>query len=108
MQFCPICAARLIQTSNQLFCQHCGYKSEIHTKDQRFTIKTISNLLPTVEVLEGDVLNLEVLPTIEAFCEECAHKIRAETWAVAMGSEKLSNVIFYRCTFCGHTWRTTV
>lgn len=77
----------------------------MHDDYHNMTKKGISNAIPNVEVLEGDILNLEVLPTVEAICEECARTVRAETWTIANGSESISNVTFYRCPLCGHTWR---
>jgi DNA-directed RNA polymerase subunit M len=105
VQFCPTCGTRLTRTSYELFCHHCGYKSEIHDDTHMEIINSTNNRIPNVEVLEGDILNLEILPSIDTICEECSHKIKAKTWAIPIGSGNSSSVTFFRCTFCGYTWR---
>lgn len=67
---------------------------EIH--DDRIVIEDTST-----HARDGDIMNLEALPTEEVTCEECTHAVKATTWSIAT---RVGSVSFFRCPFCGHTW----
>lgn len=48
--------------------------------------------------------NVRVLPTTKIKCPECGNNI-AEWWMRQLRSADESEVRFFRCTKCKHTWR---
>lgn len=108
MEFCPRCETRLVPTSRSrasLYCLKCGHKSPI---SQRIILKDNSDALRSsnlnMAVLTRKALKLRTLPTSRAYCQECGEN-KAETWSLAVGSIGVSDIIFYRCVSCRHTWR---
>ena len=68
----------------------------------RGELTSMNATVPVVDVLDRDNMNLQALPTEEVPCEECNHIVRATTWSI---STRVGSITFFRCPFCGHTWR---
>jgi DNA-directed RNA polymerase subunit M len=105
MDFCPKCGTRLIYTSNRersLFCPQCHYKTRVlpgHLQTKALVSKSSS-----ITIVDEALGNMMILPTARVFCERCGGN-KAETWDIQTGSERISDVTFYRCISCRHTWR---
>jgi len=110
MEFCPSCGTRLIckpQSKVRFYCTKCGRKSEFSgikfLKEKSMNTKLFDS---GIAVIDSQVQKLRTLPSVNASCPKCEGK-KAETWSMAFGSEDNSQVTFFRCTSCRHTWRET-
>jgi DNA-directed RNA polymerase subunit M len=105
MEFCPHCGKLLVykrKSKGAFYCMKCGYKSE--PLEARQGTRLILGKAFNVAVVDRESLNLRTTPTVNVRCESCGGN-RAETWAVAVGSIGVSDIVFYRCISCGSTWR---
>ncbi|NYT05158.1 MAG: transcription factor S [Methanomicrobiales archaeon] len=102
MMFCPQCKSLLVSTGGQLKCRKCGYirdgvadneklKKKTHRREKEITIVDTEDQVAT-------------LPTTQVKCPECGHNT-AEWWLRQLRSADESEVRFFRCTKCRHTWR---
>lgn len=55
-------------------------------------------------VIVEDGAAIKTLPTIAIKCPKCEHNL-AEWWLRQLRSADESEVRFFRCTACRHTWR---
>jgi DNA-directed RNA polymerase subunit M len=106
MMFCPRCGKLLIRNgrSERFSCPKCGYKTKMHNNlmQKQFNVGKTS----VVSILDKGALSLITSPTVNVFCKKCGHS-KAETWNVPVGSRDISSITFYKCVYCGHTWRET-
>jgi DNA-directed RNA polymerase subunit M len=99
--FCPECKSLLISSAGQLKCRKCGYIRKIENADQMTKkVKRSEKEIMIVEE-EGQV---KTLPTIQIKCPKCENNL-AFWWLRQLRAADESEVRFFRCTECGHTWR---
>ena len=107
MEFCPDCHTRLTynpSSNHSLDCPRCGHESKLSKGDllkiRHYEKAYDSNIL----ILDNESLDLLTSQATDVYCERCGWK-KVETWTVAVGSEDLSSITFFRCVSCGYTWR---
>ena len=99
MEFCPKCKSMMMPANNIYKCRNakCGFEKAIK---ESFVSKT--------EIKERVVTVLEDremgMPTTRAKCEDCGNNT-AYWWMRQLRAADESEVRFFRCTGCGHTWR---
>ena len=99
--FCPECKTMLISSGGQLKCKKCGYIRNIGGNDQ-MKMKKRRSEKEIVIVEEGE--QVRTLPTIQIRCPKCDNNL-ACWWLRQLRAADESEVRFFRCTECGHTWR---
>ena len=91
----------MISSGGQLKCKKCGYIREIKASDgMKITKKQTEKEIVVVE--DGE--NIKTLPTIQIKCQKCENNL-AFWWLRQLRAADESEVRFFRCTECGHTWR---
>jgi DNA-directed RNA polymerase subunit M len=99
--FCPECKTMLISSGGQLKCRKCGYIRKIETSDQMKTQKMRTENEIVIVEEEGQE---RTMPTIQIKCPKCENNL-AIWWLRQLRAADESEVRFFRCTECGHTWR---
>ena len=99
--FCPECKSLMISSGGQLKCRKCGYIRKITDEDQLQIKKKRSE--KEIVIVE-DEETVRTLPTIAVKCPKCEHNL-AFWWLRQLRSADESEVRFFRCCECGHTWR---
>ncbi|MBT8507462.1 DNA-directed RNA polymerase subunit M [Methanomicrobiaceae archaeon CYW5] len=102
MMFCPECKGMLVPVGGKLKCRKCGYIEEA-TADKSVLKRTEKRDEKEIVIIE-DAEQMATLPTIAVRCPECGHDI-AEWWLRQLRSADESEVRFFRCVKCRHTWR---
>jgi DNA-directed RNA polymerase subunit M len=92
----------LISTGGQLKCRKCGYirkieASEHMTREKKRTENEIT-------IVDDEDTNIKTMPTIQIKCPKCENNL-AFWWLRQLRAADESEVRFFRCTECGHTWR---
>ena len=100
--FCPECKTMLISSAGQLKCRRCGYIRKIGGADQMVKEKKRTENEITI-VDDGDE-KIKTMPTIQIRCPKCDNNL-AIWWLRQLRAADESEVRFFRCTECGHTWR---
>jgi transcription factor S len=99
--FCPECKSMLISSGGQLKCRKCGYIRKIDDTDQmKRSVARSENEIVIVEE-EGQA---KTMPTIQIKCPKCENNL-AIWWLRQLRAADESEVRFFRCTKCDHTWR---
>jgi DNA-directed RNA polymerase subunit M len=98
--FCPKCKSMLISSGGQMKCRKCGYIKS--TKDENLLKRTRQASERTITIIEDP--SISTLPTIATKCPKCEHNT-AFWWLRQLRSADESEVRFFRCCKCGHTWR---
>ncbi|MBP2132124.1 DNA-directed RNA polymerase subunit M [Methanomicrobium sp. W14] len=91
----------LKSSGGKLKCPKCGYEQDVTDKSQ--LLKTDQRVEREIIIVDGDQ-NMTTLPTINVKCPECGND-KAEWWLRQLRSADESEVRFFRCTKCKHTWR---
>jgi DNA-directed RNA polymerase subunit M len=99
--FCPECKSLMISSAGQLKCRKCGYIRSITANDQMQIRRKRSE--KEIVIVE-DQEQVRTLPTIAVKCPKCEHNL-AFWWLRQLRSADESEVRFFRCCECGHTWR---
>jgi len=99
--FCPECGSLMISSAGQLKCRKCGYNRNIDKNDQMQIRKTRREREIVIVEEEGSV---RTLPTIAVKCPKCENNL-AFWWLRQLRAADESEVRFFRCCECGHTWR---
>jgi DNA-directed RNA polymerase subunit M len=99
--FCPECKSLMISSAGQLKCRKCGYIRKICEDDQMS--KTTRRSEKEIVIVE-DEGTIRTLPSIAIKCPKCEHN-EAFWWLRQLRAADESEVRFFRCTKCGHTWR---
>jgi len=99
--FCPECKSLMISSAGQLKCRKCGYIRKITDDDQLQKTRKRSE---KEIVIVDDEEHARTLPTIACKCPKCEHNL-AVWWLRQLRSADESEVRFFRCTACSHTWR---
>lgn len=81
-------------------CRRCGYIKS--TRDEKLLRRTSQASERTITIIEDP--SISTLPTIATKCPKCEHNT-AYWWLRQLRSADESEVRFYRCCECGHTWR---
>jgi len=98
--FCKKCG-KLLKNQNGVFvCVLCDEKSEPSSAPLIHTDKRIEREIVIVE----DTEQIKTLPTITVRCPQCNNN-EAMWWLRQLRSADESEVRFFRCTKCSHTWR---
>ena len=84
-----------------LKCRKCGYIRKITEKDQLQKTRKRSEKEIVIVEEEGSI---PTLPTIAIKCPKCENNL-AIWWLRQLRAADESEVRFFRCTECGHTWR---
>ncbi len=101
MLFCPNCGSILLPKKNSkkgLVC-NCGYSS----KEVNMVIKE-RNVVKSGKIGIVDK-NVETLPKTEEECAKCGNK-EAYYWTVQTRAADEAETRFFKCTKCGHIWRS--
>ncbi len=99
--FCQECGKLLTNQSGVLVCKSCGWVKPTGL-DSAMT-KTDKRIDKEIVIVE-DTEKLRTLPTITVKCPACKHN-EAFWWLRQLRSADESEVRFFRCTKCEHTWR---
>ncbi len=99
--FCEQCGKLLKNEGGKFVCTSCGWTkgdmSDVHlTKTDKMLEKEI--------VIVDDTEMIQTLPTIAIRCPECGNN-EAVWWLRQLRAADESEVQFFRCTKCNHTWR---
>ena len=103
MMFCPECGQLMKSKDGKLTCSKCGYAEEITAKEKEQMKKVAYMQENDILIVDGDE-NLGTKPTLAVTCPNCGHDL-AEWWLRQIRSADESEVRFFRCTKCRHTWR---
>lgn len=92
----------LISSGGQLKCRKCGYirkieASEHMTREKKRTENEIT-------IVDDEDTNIKTQPTIQIKCPKCGNNL-AFWWLRQLRAADESEVRFFRCTECSHTWR---
>jgi transcription factor S len=88
-------------SAGQLKCRKCGYIRKISDNDQ-LQKKTMRSEKEIVIVEEDG--SIPTLPTIQIKCPKCENNL-AFWWLRQLRAADESEVRFFRCCKCNHTWR---
>ena len=99
--FCPECKSMMISSAGQLKCRKCGYIRKIVGTDQ-MSIET-KRTERDIVIVEDDG-RIPTLPTTQIKCPKCECNL-AFWWLRQLRAADESEVRFFRCTSCNHTWR---
>jgi len=99
--FCPQCKSLMISSAGQLKCRRCGYIRQITESDQMKKTDPRQEKEIIFFDEEGEVATK---PTTAIKCPECGHNL-AFWWMRQLRSADESEVRFFRCVACSHTWR---
>jgi DNA-directed RNA polymerase subunit M len=100
--FCPECNSLMMSSAGQLKCRKCGYIRKINGNDQMQIMKRRSE--KEIVIVEEEGSSIRTLPTIQIKCTKCENNL-AFWWLRQLRAADESEVRFFRCTECGHTWR---
>jgi len=99
--FCPECKSLLMSSAGFLKCRKCGYNRKITDGDQLQRTRKRSEKEIVIVEEEGQI---HILPTIAIKCPKCENNL-AFWWLRQLRAADESEVRFFRCCECGHTWR---
>lgn len=101
--FCPECKTMMISSGGQLKCRKCGYIRKIETDDPKMKSKKIRTE-NEITIVDDEDTNIKTMPTIQIKCPKCENNL-AIWWLRQLRAADESEVRFFRCTKCDHTWR---
>ncbi|MFY9800108.1 MAG: transcription factor S [Methanoregula sp.] len=100
--FCPECKSLLISSGGQLKCRKCGYIRKIEVADQmKYERKRKEK---EIMIVDDEEERIKTMPTIQIKCPKCENNL-AIWWLRQLRAADESEVRFFRCTKCDHTWR---
>jgi DNA-directed RNA polymerase subunit M len=92
----------LISSGGQLKCKKCGYIRKIVGADQLKVNKPRKE--KEITIVDDEEEKIKTLPTIQIRCPKCDNNL-AFWWLRQLRAADESEVRFFRCTECSHTWR---
>ncbi|GAA5262818.1 transcription factor S [Methanocalculus sp.] len=101
MRFCPECKSLMIARSGKMHCRRCDYSEDITDSESLKVTKT--RVEKEIVIVDEDDA-IPTLPTCAIRCPECDHNV-AYWWLRQLRSADESEVRFFRCVSCSHTWR---
>jgi len=100
--FCPECKSLLFSSGGQLKCRKCGFIRKIESGDQMTKKKERTE--NEITIVDDEEDQLKTMPTIQIKCPKCGNNL-AIWWLRQLRAADESEVRFFRCTECDHTWR---
>ncbi|MCX6691973.1 MAG: transcription factor S [Methanoregula sp.] len=100
--FCPECKTMLISSGGQLKCRKCGYIRKIGRADQM--VKKRERTDNEITIVDDEDEKIRTMPTIQIRCPKCDNNL-AFWWLRQLRAADESEVRFFRCVECSHTWR---
>lgn len=91
-----------MSSGGQLKCRKCGYVRKIETTDQMK--KTKDRTENEIMIVDDEDSKIKTMPTIQIKCPKCGNNL-AIWWLRQLRAADESEVRFFRCTECDHTWR---
>jgi|APFre7841882590_1041340.scaffolds.fasta_scaffold76699_2 DNA-directed RNA polymerase subunit M len=101
--FCPECKTMLMSSGGQLKCRRCGYIKKIDDAKQKQMRREKKRSEKDIVIVEEGG-QIRTLPTIQIRCPKCDNNL-AFWWLRQLRAADESEVRFFRCTECSHTWR---
>ena len=92
----------MISSAGQLKCRKCGYIRKIEAADQMKTQRMRTE--NEITIVDDEDVKMKTMPTIQIKCPECKNNL-AFWWLRQLRAADESEVRFFRCTECNHTWR---
>jgi transcription factor S len=102
--FCPECKSMLMSSGGQLKCRKCGYIRKIGDTDQNKMTRKTDRTENEITIVDDEDEDIKTMPTIQIKCPKCENNL-AIWWLRQLRAADESEVRFFRCTACGHTWR---
>ena len=91
-----------MSSGGQLKCRKCGYIRKIDGNDiMKKERKRTEN---EITIVDDEDNKINTMPTIQIKCPKCENNL-AIWWLRQLRAADESEVRFFRCTECGHTWR---
>lgn len=100
--FCPECKSLMMSSGGQLKCRKCGYIRKIESTDNM--TKKRERIEKEIMIVDDEGEKIRTLPTIQIKCPKCGNNL-AFWWLRQLRAADESEVRFFRCTECSHTWR---
>ena len=94
----------LISSGGQLKCRKCGYIRKIEQADTDKVNKKKSRTEKEIMIVDDEEDKIKTMPTIQIKCPKCGNNL-AFWWLRQLRAADESEVRFFRCTECEHTWR---
>lgn len=91
-----------MSSGGQLKCRKCGYVRKIESTDQMK--KTKDRTENEIMIVDDEDTKIKTMPTIQIKCPKCGNNL-AIWWLRQLRAADESEVRFFRCTECDHTWR---
>jgi DNA-directed RNA polymerase subunit M len=92
----------LMASAGQLKCRKCGYIRKIETSDQMKVRR--KRVEKEIMIVDDEEDKIKTMPTTPIKCPKCENNL-AFWWLRQLRAADESEVRFFRCTECGHTWR---
>ncbi len=92
----------MISSGGQLKCRKCGFIRKIEA-DDKMTTKRLRKE-KEIMIVDDEEEKIKTLPTIQIKCPKCENNL-AFWWLRQLRAADESEVRFFRCTECSHTWR---
>jgi transcription factor S len=102
LMFCPECKSMLVSSGGQLKCRKCGYIRKID--DSKKIHSTLERKEKEIMIVDDEGEKMKTMPTIQIKCPKCENNL-AIWWLRQLRAADESEVRFFRCTKCEHTWR---
>jgi len=99
--FCPKCRSLMISSGGQMKCRKCGFLREFSEHDSLQLTRSRGQREITII---DDAEKVATLPTMTIRCPTCGHNL-AFWWLRQLRAADESEVRFFRCCKCEHTWR---
>lgn len=92
----------MISSGGQLKCRKCGYIRKIESTDNM--TKKRDRIEKEIMIVDDEGEKIRTLPTIQIKCPKCGNNL-AFWWLRQLRAADESEVRFFKCTECDHTWR---
>ena len=92
----------LISSAGQLKCRKCGYIRKIGADDRMQSKKHRTE--NEIMIVDDEDEKIKTMPTIQIKCPKCGNNL-AIWWLRQLRAADESEVRFFKCTECDHTWR---
>lgn len=91
-----------MSSGGQLKCRKCGYIRKIESTDNM--TKKRERIEKEIMIVDDEGEKIRTLPTIQIKCPKCGNNL-AFWWLRQLRAADESEVRFFKCTECDHTWR---
>jgi len=92
----------MMSSGGQLKCRKCGYIRKIESTDNM--TKKRERVEKEIMIVDDEGEKIRTLPTIQIKCPKCGNNL-AFWWLRQLRAADESEVRFFKCTECDHTWR---